>query len=135
MRRRTRDSLGLLATVLIAGCVPTHAAFLHVPVTVAPRRPAGLVIVRLPIEELAKRMEEFDVERIAVFHRGREPIPHQIVDIDGDGRLDTVVTKIPAGAGNRAVAVVCPARKQNRDPLPEGGSAEGVTIDMEHSQR
>lgn len=120
----------LLLSAGLVGCVPTHAGFLRVPVKVAPAHPGGPVIVRVPFAAIESRLDDFDPQQATYFFRGRTPLPFAYVDTDSDGAADTLVVKLPAGEPRYWIVVVSTGERTARS-MPEGGSAEGVTLDLD----
>lgn len=120
--------------LFLAGCIPTHSAFLRIPVSVAPEHDSDLVIVRVPIVEILRHMPEFDPADTAYYFRGRQLLAREYEDEDGDGVLDTVAVKLPKTQDEHWIVVVSPGESSTA-PLPEGGSSVGVSLDFTKVRR
>ena len=123
--------LGLLATA----CVPSTAAYVSVPIEVSDARSRDAAVVRVPLAELEPRLSGFDASALAFFGPGREPLPHRLIDTDGDGAMDHAVTILPvAGDGTSRLVVVCPG------PVAQGDVAnleptDGITLRFDRAYR
>ena len=124
-----RNLQPLFLSAGLVACVPTHAAFLRIPVKVAPSHPDGPVLVRVPFADIESRIDSFDPQRAAYFFRGRTPVPFAYEDTDADGDEDTLVVKLPAGEPRYWIVIISPGERTGL-PMPPGGSAEGVTLDF-----
>ena len=109
-----------LAALCVAGCIPTHAAFLRLGVTFPDGRPQGLAILDVPLDKLHNRNRDLDPQRLAVYYLGRDPIPHELVDDNHDGQPDHVRVKMHPEVDEAWLVFVSPGTA-SPDPLPEGG--------------
>ncbi len=123
-----------LAGLVPASCIPAHAEFLRLPVQIQNPDAEKWAIVSLPLAELALHVEDLQPQSISLYQHGRQPLPHALVDADGDGITDTVLTKIPNKAGEFWILVVSPG-PQSDARLPEGGSRKGVTVNFKGARR
>lgn len=126
--------LACLTAALLTACAPVTASWLSVPIETTDGEPRPLAIVRVPLAELRARMPRFDPRQLAFYDRGREPIPHRIVDRDGDGQVDTAIVKLPIQKGGVLLTVVSPGPPAG-DDLPPGGSDRGVVVRIEAAER
>ena len=134
MRHRRRGCALLVLAWLATGCVTSTAESLVVPIVTADGRPRPLARVALPLAELQARIANLRVERLAVYHEGRTPIPFAVEDEDADGRADRIVVVIPvAGDGSTRLLLVCPGPRAEGGPL--AGGAQGAIPDFERAAR
>ena len=127
----TALSRSLLATLGISGlclaaCTYTHAAFLRLGLKFPDGTPPGLTIVDVPLAKLRTRHASMDPQRIAVYHTGRIPLPHQLLDKDGDGRPDHLRVKFVPAADQAWLVFVSPG-EPTQGELPAGGQEVRVT--------
>jgi len=115
-----------LGSLFVSGCIPTHAAFLRLGVTFPDGKPPGLVILDVPLATLHTRSPDLDPQRLAVYYMGRDPVSHQLVDGNRDGRADHVRVKILAEVNEAWLVFVSPGTPAS-EPLPDGGQQVRVT--------
>jgi hypothetical protein len=115
-----------VGTLCVAGCMPTHAAFLRLGVTFPDGNPPGLAILDVPLLKLQARNPDLDPQQLAVYYMGRDPVSHQLWDKDRDGRPDHVRVKILAKVDEAWLVFVSPGTP-SPEPLPAGGQAVRVT--------
>jgi hypothetical protein len=123
---------GLLSA---AGCVPTTAAYLAIPVETENGTPRERGAVRVPIAELEKRMPDFDADTLSFYGAGRDPIPHRLVDDDADGSPEAALVVLPiAGDGSTRLIAVCPG-PEAKGPLPDGNADPGIVLRFDRALR
>ena len=105
--------------------MPTHAAFLRLGVTFPDGRPPGLAILDVSLAKLHARNADLDPQQLAVYYMGRDPVPHQLLDQDRDGRADHVRVKILAEVDEAWLVFVSPGAPGPK-PLPAGGQTVRV---------
>ncbi len=123
-------SISLLALVATS-CLPDTYAYLTVPVTTENGDGQPLAIVDLSLAELAARADDFDRNDLAVYHLGRHPIAHTLVDTDGNGTVDHVRVKVPIPPGAGTELVVTSPGPRSTAAVVEGGSAAQVVVRYE----
>ena len=105
--------------LLAAACVPTTAAYLSIPIETTDGESRRAVEVRVPLAELAERMGELDPETLTFYAGGRTPIPHQLVDDNGDGAPDAALVVLAvAGDGSTRLVALCPGPAAQGSPPP-----------------
>jgi hypothetical protein len=120
----------LLAWLAAAACVPTTAAYLSLPLATEDRAPREHAVVRVPFAELRERMPGFDPAALAFYAQGRAPIPHRLLDEDGDGAPDAALVALPiAGDGSTRLIALCPGPSTAAEP-PTGPPSAGVIADF-----
>ena len=130
----TRNWTLLLAGGLAVACVPQTAAYLTLPVVPLDDQPLEQAVVEVDLAELARRMVDFRAEDLAFYHLGRQPVPHQLRDTDGDGVFDIAVLVIPVPRDGAKLTAVCPGQGTD-GVLPSGGLEGGVEVKYERSYR
>ncbi len=105
--------------------MPTHAAFLRLGVTFPDGKPPGLAILDVPLAKLQARNLDLDPQQLAVYYMGRDPVSHQLLDQDRDGRPDHVRVKILPEVDEAWLVFVSPGTPAP-EPLPAGGQAVRV---------
>ncbi|MHC4812573.1 MAG: hypothetical protein ACYTKC_22120 [Planctomycetota bacterium] len=121
----------LLAALWVGGlcagaCMPVHASFLRLGVTFRDGRPAHLAILDVPLAMLHTQNPQLDPRRLAVYHKGRDPVPHRLMDADADGRPDHVRVKIRPDTDEAWLVFVSPGAPGPKQ-LPAGGQPVRVT--------
>lgn len=125
--------VGLLTGVL-AGCVPTTAAYLSIPLESEDETAREAVELRVSLAELELRMASFDPDQVAFFTVGRNAIPHRFSDEDGDGRDDVAIVVVDVAAdGSSRLIVLCPGPPTTGEWSP-GVAAEGVVLNFDASR-
>ena len=123
-----KSLLALLAlnSLWVTGCMPVHAAFLQLGVTFPDGEPPGLTILDVPLSKLHTKSGDLDPQHIAVYHTGRDPLPHRLLDKDGDGRPDHLRVKFLPHSDETWLVFVSPGAP-NPNALPDGGHQARVT--------
>ena len=117
-----------LVSIAAAACAPTTAAYLSIPLETEDGASRDLAVVRVSFAELRHRMAGFDPTSLAFYGRGRTPIPHRLLDEDGDGAPDAALVALPvAGDGSTRLVAVCPGASTNAEP-PVGPPSVGVIV-------
>ena len=127
-------SWSLLGALLLAACVPETAAYLTLPVVPLDEEALELAVVEVSLAELEKEMGQLRVEDLAFYHFGREPVPHELRDKDGDGRMDVAVVVIPIPADGARLTAVCPG-PQAEGSVPSGGTVGAVLVQYDGAYR
>ena len=144
-----RIAANLLATLLVGGCVPTTAAYLHIPVELDDGVRCDQARLNVPLAELRQRMAGFDLDSLAFYHRGRDPIPYRLLDDDGDGKPDSAEVCLPIGAAgtntssssssnssssSSQLIALCPGPRASGQ-VPVGGTHQGVRLRFDLARR
>ena len=124
----------LLAGGLAVACVPETASYLTLPVVPLDDQPLEQAVVEVELAELVRRMAGFRAEDLAFYHLGRQPVPHQLRDTDGDGIFDIAVLVIPVPLDGAKLTAVCPGPGM-ASVLPSGGVEGGVEVKYKLSYR
>ncbi len=124
----------LLGVLLVAACVPETAAYLTLPVVPLEEEALELAVVEVNLAELEKEMGELRVEDLAFYHFGREPVPHELRDTDGDGRADVAVVVIPVPTYGARLTAVCPGPRAEGS-VPSGGTVGAVVVQYDAAYR
>ncbi len=124
----------LLGMLLATACVPETAAYLTLPVVPLEEEALELAVVEVNLAELEKEMGELRLEDLAFYHLGREPIPHELRDKDGDGRVDVAVVVIPVPANGARLTAICPG-PQAEGSVPSGGTVGAVLVQYDAAYR
>ncbi len=105
--------------------MPAHSDYLAVPLRTAGDADLALAEIDVPLAQLRDALPGCDLTELAVFTHGREPLPVELVDRDGDGEVDHLRTWSPVrGDGSTRLQFVCPAAPGPRGERP--GSVRGA---------
>ena len=126
--------VNLWSLLLAVACVPQTAAYLTLPVVPLDDLPVERALVEVELAELEWRMADFRAEDLAFYHLGRQPIPHELRDTDGDGIFDLAVLVIPVPPDGTKLTAVCPGPSTD-DPLPLRGVKGAVEVKYQLSYR
>ncbi len=128
----------LVTTVLLTlpACLPSTAGYLSVPLRSEDGADHAGVRVRVPFAEIAARLDNFTPASVAFYQTGRAPLPHRLIDTDGDGVADAAEVEVTArGDGGSVLTIVCPGPRAD-DPLPAGADpTPAVSADFEQARR
>jgi len=98
-----------LLLLALAGCMPIRNASISIPIRSADGKSHERALARISISELTRRMDGFRIEQLAFYAAGRDPIGHQVVDTNQDGRPDQVALVLAvAGDGSTRILATCP---------------------------
>lgn len=127
-----RCSLLLPLLLIGAGCVPTTALYLSIPIETTDGQPRSAVEVRVPLAELAERMGPVTPDTLTFFATGRTPIPHRLIDEDGDSTPDAALVVLAvAGDGSTRLVAVCPGPvAEGYPPMAERDPEVTLRIDL-----
>lgn len=123
---RTFPPVTLLLLLAVAACFkPNVSGYLAVPIEPIAGQDLPWTVVAVPLSELSVR--GIDAEDMAVYHKGRAPIPHLLTDTDGDGSFDTVWVRIDVPEEGTILTFLSPGpRADGLPPLP----AATVEVDL-----
>lgn len=136
----TRLLLGL-ALAAAPGCIPSTAQYLSIPIRDPGAREHEHARVRVPLTELARRLDDFAPQQLGFYFRGRVPIPHRLVDTDADGAVDAAEVEIPVRRDGRTRLVVVHPRQTDEAAATELPEAPPETewvdfeVDVRHAMR
>ena len=118
----------------LAACVPHTASYVTLPVMPFDEQAVALAVVEVRLRELAKELDDFQPQHLAFYIGGREPVPHLLQDVDGDGEADIAVVVIPVPADGARLTAVCPGPRAV-GLMPSGGVAGRVVVKYEDAYR
>jgi hypothetical protein len=121
MPARSRRGVAPLLLLLIAGaCVPAHSSYVGFPLASVHQRDLLCAEIDVPIADLLARQPELDLDRLAIYAQGREPLPFVRVDVDQDGAADSIRTWAPVrGDGTTRLQFVSPGPNATKPVPPE----------------
>jgi hypothetical protein len=133
---------------LPGGCLPSHAAFLRVPVEVTdggppPHEPAPGVagetplLVEIPLESLRAALPDFELAAAGFYYRGRDPLPFDLRDSDADRIKDVLRVVLPPPHDQEPwVIIVSPGVKARYGLDPDAvGRSRPARLDFSRAQR
>lgn len=124
----------ILLPVLLSACVPPSYAYLSLPIENLEARTLELALLEVPLADLEARMGKLQIEHLAFYTEGREALPYQLVDRDGDGHPDHALIKIPLEAAGGTLVVTSPGPR-NPAALPPGGERYRVNLRFDRARR
>ncbi len=135
---KTRSgAMGRVAAVTVAGlaaCVPQTASYVTLPIVPFDEEAVELAVVEVRLRELAEELDNFQAQQLAFYTGGREPVPHYLQDVDGDGEADIAVVVIHVPADGARLTAVCPGPRAE-GTIPSGGVAGRVVVKYEDAYR
>ncbi len=120
--------------ILLLSCTPVTSAYLSLPIEATVPGGVDLAVIRLPLGKLRQHLEAPDAAQFAVYTESPDPIPHQLIDRDGDGVADELMVKLAVPAGGLTLAIVSPGPTTDA-AVPEGGKEFAVTVHFDRSRR
>jgi hypothetical protein len=110
---------------VLAGCVPSHAASVSIPVVALDQRAHEDAVLRVPLRELRARLPGAQPGAVAFYAEGRAPLPCRWLDTDGDGAPDAAEVALAVRAdGSTRLLAVCPGAPG--PGLAAGGAPAGA---------
>ncbi len=132
-----RRQLLVIACLLGAAtsCVPVTSAYLSVPVVPEDGREHAGIEVCVPFNKLERLMRGLDPDSLAFYAGGREPVPHQLIDEDGDGAADAALVVLDVAAdGSTRLTALSPGPTAVGE-LQDGEFADHVVLRFDRARR
>ncbi len=124
----------LLPSLLLFSCVPPSYAYLSLPIENLEGRALELVLLEVPLADVEARIGALQVEHLAFYTKGREALPYELIDRDGDGSPDHALIKVPVAADGGTLGVTSPGPR-NPAELPPGGKRYRVKLRFDRARR
>lgn len=128
----------IAAPVLLAcaaACLPSHPAFLRVPVAFRTPPTGGLLTVTASCADIRQLIPDFEPAGAAFYSRGRAALPFLEQDDDGDGRTDRITVTFPSLAGQAAWLIIVYPAEGTDGRFVESDNSQRVKLDFTRAQR
>ena len=124
----------LLLSLFLVGCIPPSYAYLSIPIENLESRALGLARLEVPLADLEARMGGLQIERLAFYTKGRQALPYELIDRDGNGIVDHALIKVAIEADGGILVVTSPGPR-NLGELPAGGERYRVKLRFDRARR